>query len=99
MKKDFKKGDIVIAIGEQSDEIQAGKEYKVKKVDGVFVELYGCKYGYFKSCFKKKLKFPKVKELDTLSLINSRTDVNAEKIQEVIKAVNQLSEILEENLF
>ena len=97
MKKDFKKGDLVIAIHSQGEEIQSGKTYTIQSVDGDFAHLVGCKYGYFKSLFKKVIKLPRVKELDALDLINSRTDVNAEKIQELIKAINQISKILEEN--
>lgn len=97
MKKDFKKGDLVIAIYNEGEEIQAGKKYKIQSVDGDFAHLVGCKYGYFKSLFKKVIKFPRVKEFDALDLMNSRTDVNAEKIQELIKAINQIAKILEEN--
>lgn len=95
MKNNLKKGDLVIANGTQG-EIEGGKKYKIKKVDGNFVFLNGCESGYFKSLFKKVIKFPKVKKLDDLNLINSRADVNAEKIQELIQAFNEISEILEE---
>lgn len=95
MRDDFKKGDLVVATGSQG-EIQTGKTYKIKSVDGDFVHLQGCKCGHFKSYFKKKINFPKIKELDALSLTNSRADINAEKIQEIIKVINQISETLKE---
>ena len=94
----YKKDDDVICASTPGNgsELEIGKTYKVKKHKEGFTSVYGIEGGFFETCFKKKTKIGKIKLLDELELINSRPDVNAEKINEIISKVNKMISIIEE---
>ena len=94
----YKKDDYVICVATPGNgsELEIGKTYQVKKHKDGFAEVYGIKHGFLETCFKKKRKIEKIELLNELSLINCRSDVNAEKINEIIYKINELISIIEE---
>lgn len=93
-KYDFKKGDKIIAVQNANEEIKKDETYTVEKIDGDFVYCKELKYGHFCFYFKKKIKIKQIKKLTDMSLINSRPEVNAKKINEIIDTINELTEII-----
>lgn len=89
----FKKGDKIKCISNTIG-LEYGKEYEVLKPLEDAVILCGIKdYAYFDCDFKKIEHIKKIKKLDDMQIINARSEVNAEKINEIIEIVNKLSKL------
>ena len=89
----FKKGDKIKCISNMIG-LEYGKEYEVLKPLDDAVILCGIKdYAYFDCDFKKIEPIKKIKKLDDMQIINARSEVNAEKINEIIEIVNKLSKL------
>lgn len=89
----FKKGDKIKCISNMIG-LECGKEYVVLKPLEDAVILCGIKdYAYFDCDFKKIEHIKKIKKLDDMQIINARSEVNAEKINEIIEIVNKLSKL------
>lgn len=89
----FKKGDKIKCISNMIG-LEYGKEYEVLKPLDDAVILCGIKdYAYFDCDFKKIEHIKKIKKLDDMQIINARSEVNAEKINEIIEIVNKLSKL------
>lgn len=89
----FKKGDKIKCISGMNGLVR-GKEYEVLKSLDDAVVLCGIKdYAYMDCDFIKKENIKKIKKLDDMEIINARSEVNAEKINEIIDVVNKLSKL------
>ena len=94
----FKKGDKIKCISGMNG-LERGKEYEVLKPLADAVILCGIKdYAYMDCDFRKIENIKQIKKLDNMEIINARSEVNAEKIDEIIEVVNKLSKLYKDLL-